>query len=384
MSVPARSLSVEKAHSAQSTKHKAPMVGKTASCFATLPALRSALCALCCLSLLTPLSCSKSEPPPPTAPGGTPGAATNSGTASTGQKVTIQIVTNGLSPFWDPMAVGMRRAAEKYGCDADWQGPNTAQIPEQRQLVEAAIARKVDGLAVSAIEASAITPVLDQAADKGILVITFDSDAPKSKRLVYIGTNNYNAGKAAGEAAVKLLPQGGQVVGFVGNRSAENARQREEGFKDAVKGHGIELVDVREDNKDVGRARKNVEDAIQAFRDAKAFLGLYSYNGPAIADAVSAAGIRNRVKVITFDAEPKTIQALQEGKVDVTVVQKPYEFGYRAVELLYKMKTMGVEAARSEEKVPADGLIDTGVELVTPANVAAFKKKLDDLGVKSS
>jgi ribose transport system substrate-binding protein len=339
--------------------------------------------ALALLILLAPLSCSKSEPPPP-APGGSPGAPASSGPASTGQKVTIQIVTNGLSPFWDPMAVGMRRAAEKYGCDADWQGPTTAQIPEQRQLVEAAIARKVDGLAVSAIEASAITPVLDQAADKGILVITFDSDAPKSKRLVYIGTNNYNAGKAAGEAAVKLLPQGGKVVGFVGNRSAENARQREEGFRDAVKGHGIELVEVREDNKDVGRARKNVEDAIQAFKDAKAFLGLYSYNGPAIADAVSAAGIRDRVKVITFDAEPKTIQALQEGKVDVTVVQKPYDFGYRAVELLYKMKTKGVEAARAEEKVPADGLVDTGVELVTPANVAAFKKKLDDLGVKSS
>jgi ribose transport system substrate-binding protein len=338
--------------------------------------------ALALLVLLMPLSCSKSESPP--APGGSPGGPTNSGTASTGQKVTIQIVTNGLSPFWDPMAVGMRRAAEKYGCDADWQGPSTAQIPEQRQLIEAAIARKVDGLAVSAIEAAAVTPVLDQAAGKGILVITFDSDAPKSKRLVYIGTNNYNAGKAAGEAAVKLLPQGGKVVGFVGNRSAENARQREEGFRDAVKGHGIDLVDIREDNKDVGRARKNVEDAIQAFKDAKAFLGLYSYNGPAIADAVSAAGIRDRVKVITFDAEPKTIQALQEGKVDVTVVQKPYEFGYRAVELLYKMKTMGVEAARAAEKVPADGLIDTGVELVTPANVAGFKKKLDDLGVKSS
>jgi ribose transport system substrate-binding protein len=338
-------------------------------------ALASAL-----LALLAPLSCSKSPAPPPPLPGA-PGSG---GPMATGQRVTIQIVTNGLSPFWDPMAAGMRRAAEKYGCDAEWQGPSTAQIPEQRQLIEAAIARKVDGLAVSAIEAAAIAPVLNQAAEKGILVITFDSDAPQSKRLVYIGTNNTNAGKAAGEAAVKLMPQGGKVVGFVGNRSAENARQREEGFREAVKRHGIELVDVREDNKDVGRARKNVEDAIQAFKDATGFLGLYSYNGPAIADAVSAAGIRSRMKLITFDAEPKTIQALQDGKIDVTVVQKPYEFGYRAVELLYKMKTMGVDAARAELKVPADGLIDTGVELVTPANVAEFKKKLDELGVKSS
>jgi ribose transport system substrate-binding protein len=334
--------------------------------------------------LLLPLSCSQSEPPAPT-PGG---AATPAGgpgePGATGEKVTIQIVTNGVSPFWEPMAVGMKREAEKLGCDANWQGPQNAQIPEQRQIIEAAIARKVDGLAVSAIEAAAITPVLDQAAAAGIHVITFDSDAPKSKRIAYIGTNNYNAGKAAGQAAIKLLPQGGKVVGFVGNRSAENAREREQGFRDAVKSHGIELVEVREDNKDVGRARKNVEDALLAFKDAKAFLGLYSYNGPAIADAVSQAGARGRLKVITFDAEPKTIQALHEGKIDVTVVQKPYEFGRLSVELLYKMKTEGVEAAKSALKVPANGIIDTGVELVTPKTVAQFKKKLDEMGVTSS
>src|SRR5262249_46970790 len=127
--------------------------------------------AIALLALLAPLSCSKSASPPPPLPGA-PGSG---GPTATGQPVTIQIVTNGLSTCWDPMAAGMRRAAEKYGCDAEWQGPSTAQIPEQRQLIEAAIARKVDGLAVSAIEAAAITPVLNQAVEKGILVITFDS-----------------------------------------------------------------------------------------------------------------------------------------------------------------------------------------------------------------
>jgi ribose transport system substrate-binding protein len=344
---------------------------------------RFVLLLLVAMPALIPLGCSKSEPTSAPPPGGAANAPGGSGQAA-GGTVTIQIVTNGVSPFWEPMAVGMRREAEKLGCEADWQGPQNAQVPEQRQIIETAIARKVDGLAVSAIEAAAITPVLNQAVDAGINVITIDSDAPNSKRLVYIGTNNYNAGKSAGEAAVKLLPQGGKVIGFVGNRSAENAREREQGFRDAVKEHGIDLVEVREDNKDVGRARKNVEDALQAFPDAKAFLGLYSYNGPAIADAVSQAGARSRLKVITFDAEPKTIQALQEGKIDVTVVQKPYEFGRMAVELLYKMKTKGVEAARAELNVPANGIVDTGVELVTPENVAEFKKKLDEMGVTSS
>jgi ribose transport system substrate-binding protein len=315
--------------------------------------------------------------PPP----GGPGAP--AGTTST-EKVKIKIITNGVSPFWEPMGVGMERAAAKYGCDASWQGPQTAQITDQKRMVEDAISSKVDGLAVSAIDAAALTPTVNQAVDAGILTITFDSDAPKSKRLIYIGTNNYNAGKAAGAAAKQLFPNGGKIIAFVGNRSAENARDRENGFKDALKGTQIEVVDVREDNKDPSRARKNVEDAIQARKDVNGFLGLYSYNGPAIVDAVTAANARARYKVITFDAEPKTLQALQAGTIDFTVVQKPYDFGYKAVEFLYKAKTEGVEKARTELSVPTNGLVDTGVEIVTPANYADFKKRMEALGIKSS
>jgi ribose transport system substrate-binding protein len=328
-------------------------------------------------------SCTNKSSEQPAAMPPPQGAGAPAGTAST-EKVTIKIITNGVSPFWDPMQVGMEKAAAKYGCEASWAGPPNAQIPDQKRLVEDAISRKFDGLAVSAIDAGALTPNLNQAVDAGILTITFDSDAPKSKRLLYIGTNNYNAGKAAGEEAKKLFPNGGKIIAFVGNRSAENARDRENGFKDAIKGTNIEVVDVQEDNKDVSRARKNVEDAIQAHKEVNGFLGLYSYNGPAIVDAVTAANARSRYKIITFDAEPKTMQALQAGKIDFTVVQKPYDFGYRAVEFLYKAKTEGVDKARQELKIPANGLVDTGVELISQKNYPDFKKRMDALGVKSS
>jgi ribose transport system substrate-binding protein len=329
---------------------------------------------------LSLVSCSKggeqqaSAPPP----GGAPAGPTST------EKVKIKIITNGVSPFWDPMQVGMNRAGQKYGCETSWSGPANAQIPDQKRMVEDAISSKVDGLAVSAIDAAALTPTIDQAVDAGILTITFDSDAPKSKRLIYIGTNNFNAGKAAGEEAKKLFPNGGKLIGFVGNLSAENARERVDGFKDGIRGSKIEVVDVREDNKDPSRARKNVEDAIQARKDIDGFLGLYSYNGPAIVDAVSAANARARYKIITFDAEPKTLQALDGGKIDFTVVQKPYEFGRLSVEFLYKAKTEGVDKAKQELKVPANGLVDTGVELVSPKNIGDFRKRMEALGVKSS
>jgi ribose transport system substrate-binding protein len=322
--------------------------------------------------------------PPGGAPPGGPAPASTSAAPTPGQKVTIAIVTNGISPFWDPMGIGMERAAAKFGCQASWSGPQNAEIPDQKRKIEEAVSRKVDGLAVSAIDAQALTPTIDQAADAGILTITFDSDAPKSKRLIYIGTNNYKAGQAAGEKAKEVFPNGGKIIAFVGNRSAENARDRENGFKDAIKGTKIEVVDVQEDNKDPSRARRNVEDAIQSRKDVNGFLGLYSYNGPAIVDAVAAANAVDRYKIITFDAEPKTMQALQARKIEFTVVQKPYEFGYKSVEFLYKAKTEGVDKAKQELKIPADGIVDTGVELVSPKSYPDFKKRMDALGVKSS
>lgn len=315
-------------------------------------------------------------PPPAPTPAGT--------SAAPGQKVSIQIITNGVSPFWDSMKVGMKRAAEKYGCDARDDEPQRAEIAEQLRLIENAMARKVDGLAVSAIEAGPDTPKINEAVDAGILTITFDSDAPKSKRLIYIGTNNFKAGQAAGEEAKKLFPNGGKIVAFVGNRSAENAREREEGFKEALKGTNVEVVDVLEDNKDPIRARKNVEDIIQSRKEINGLLGLYSYNLPTIVDAVKAANAADRYKIMGFDAEPRTLSALQSGQVAFTIVQKPYEFGYKSVEFLYLAKTKGVDAAKQALNVPADGIVDTGVDIITPEKYTEFKKRLDELGVTSS
>lgn len=304
--------------------------------------------------------------------------------AAAAPAVKIKIITNGISPFWDPMAIGMERAARQFNCDASWAGPQNAQIPEQKQLIEDAISSKVDGLAVSAIEAPAITPSIDAAMDANILTITFDSDAPKSKRILYIGTNNFKAGQSAGEQAKKVFAAGGKIIGFVGNLTAENARDRINGFKDAIKGTKIELVEVIADDKDKNSAQRNVEDVIQSRKDIVGLLGFYSYNGPAIVRAVQGANAGSRFKVLAFDAEPDTMKALQSGQMEFTVVQKPYEFGFRSVEFLYKAKTEGVEKAKQELKAPADNILDTGVEIVTPQNYPDFKRRMEALGIKSS
>lgn len=348
-------------------------------------------------------SCSTEAPSNSSAPAGTAGTPSSTGTGTSAStagpatslftaprkadgEISIQIVTNGISPFWDPMAAGMNKAAAELGCKAAWSGPANSEVGAQKQMVESALAKGADGIAVSCIDPDASVPIVDTVLDKNVPMITFDSDAPKSRRLVYIGTNNFNAGKAAGEAAVKLLPNGGKFVAFVGNISAANARERRDGFVEGIKGHNIELLDTIDDNKDPARARRNVEDAITKYGDqVQGFLGLYSYNGPAIVNALmSQKGLREKYKVVAFDAEPGTLEALEKGNVDATVVQKPFEFGYRATKLLYLINKKGWPAAKEEMQVPDDGLIDTGVEVITPATVKAYKDELAKIGIKSS
>lgn len=352
-----------------------------------------------CLAALIITACGPSKETK-TAEPASPGSAQGSKTQSfdTPRKpdgaVKIKLITNGISPFWDAMGKGLEVMKAELGVDATWQAPQQADNNAQKRVFEDAVAAGADGIGVSPIQADAFAPVIDAAVDQGIPVITFDSDSEKSKRLLYIGTNNYEAGRAAGEEAKKLFPNGANLVAFVGNMSAQNARDRYNGFRDAIKGTKIVMLqDPYEDDKDAFRARRNVGAAIVRYGDKlNGLVGLYSYNGPAIVDEVMKQNLRSKIKIICFDGEPKTLKNLAAGLVDVTVVQKPFEFGRIGVKALYLINRKGLKGAL-EEMTPEltsmgmkveGNVIDTGVEVVTPANAAEFLKALKEKGLEST
>jgi len=95
------------------------------------------------------------------------------------KKIKIAIITNAIAPFWNPMIVGMERAAKEYDVEANWKGPQNAQVAEQKRLIEEAVTQGVDGISISPIDSKAIGPVLDEISQKGIIVITMDSDATR-------------------------------------------------------------------------------------------------------------------------------------------------------------------------------------------------------------
>jgi ribose transport system substrate-binding protein len=284
----------------------------------------------------------------------------------------LAFVTNNTSEFWKIAGAGIHKYEREAKVQVDLKLPASGTAENQNQILQDLASQGYAGIAVSTIAPNDQVPVLDKIAEKTNL-ITFDSDAPKSKRLLYIGTNNYAAGKILGGQIVKLLPKGGKIAVFVGAFGADNATQRLKGIEDAIAGHNIEIVDKREDNTDRAKARANVEDIVNAHHDLALVVGLWNYNGPAIAAALEGLGKKGKVLAAVFDEDDGTLAGIESGSIQATVVQKPFMFGYLASQWLHDLATKG-EAAKAA--LPADRNIDTGVDVIDKSNVADFKAKL--------
>jgi ribose transport system substrate-binding protein len=286
--------------------------------------------------------------------------------------VKIAFVTNNASQFWRIAEAGLRKYEKEGKVQVDMKMPPNGTPEDQNQILQNLASQGYDAIAVSVIAPKDQLRVLNEVAEKTNL-ITFDSDASDSKRLLYIGTNNFAAGQALGERIVQLLPEGGKVAVFVGSLATDNAAQRLGGIEAAIKGHKIEIVDKREDNTDRAKARSNVEDIINSHKDLSLVVGLWNYNGPAIGAAIEGLGKQGKIKAAVFDEDDATLDGIKSGTIDATVVQKPFQFGYLSAKWMHELATKGAEAKKA---LPAGGVIDTGVTVIDKTNVDAFRVEL--------
>jgi len=150
-----------------------------------------------------------------------------------GNGVSVAYITNSTDPFWILADFGCRRAAQQFGCAVDVQMPSTGTIEEQKRFLESDIAAKLNGLAISPIDPENQVEMINEACEV-MTVICQDSDAPKSKRKFYLGTSNYMAGRAAGKLIKEAVPEGGEVMLFVGKMEVLNAQERSQGIIDEL------------------------------------------------------------------------------------------------------------------------------------------------------
>jgi ribose transport system substrate-binding protein len=157
---------------------------------------------------------------------------------------------------------------------------------------------------------------------------------------------------------------------FVGDRSAQNAHDREMGIRDALRGSNIQILDVRTDNTDHALAKSNAADAMTAHPDLAAEVGLWSYNGPAIVSAVEDAHNVGKVKIIAFDQEKGTLAGIKSGAIYATVVQQPYQFGFEGTKLLAAL------ARGDKSGLPKSGTLYFPAQAITSSNVDSYITKL--------
>ncbi len=248
----------------------------------------------------------------------------------------VAFVTNNPSDFWKIAEAGSRKAEKEFGVEVLFRIPSSGTAEEQQRIVQDLVTTGVSGIAISPKDPGNQTEMLNEAA-AACNLITQDSDAPESNRLCYIGTNNYAAGRQAGELVKECLPDGGKIMICVGSMDAQNAQDRYKGVKDVLAGGPWEIVDVRTDETDRVKALANVQDALVTYDDLACFVGLWSYNGPSILAGVSSSGELGKVKIVCFDEEDETLQGIRDGHIYGTVVQQPFEFGYQSVKILAEL-----------------------------------------------
>ena len=285
--------------------------------------------------------------------------------ASAADKKSLFFVVNGASDFWKIAEAGVKKAqGELPNYELSVKYPEQAAAAVQQRVLDDLVAAGAAAIMVSAVDPKNQTDGLNKVAEK-IPLFTTDSDAPQSKRLAYIGSSNVALGNDAGKLMLKALPNGGKCIGFVGLLGADNAKERIQGVRDTIKGSKVELVDVRGDEIDQGRAKRNVEDALAATPDVACLVGFYSYNTPRIYEALKEAGKLGKIKVIGFDEDPITLGGVKEGSIVGTVVQQPFEWGYQGMKLMAKV-------LEGDKSGIANPIIIVPGKVIDQANVDGF------------
>ena len=301
----------------------------------------------------------------------------------TEKKPQFAFITNGVNDFWILSQRGLEQAVKDLNVDCAYLTPPNGTSAEQISLVESMLAKKVDGIGLTVTDPDGMTTFLNEVAKKTQLVI-FDSDAPKSNRILYLGTNNYSAGRTMGKIIKEVIPNGGKMMLFCGKAEIMASVERRQGIIDELKGVSVSnnqytvspaglvacgkytVLDLRTDNVDYNRAKQNAEDTIIKYPDIDLLVGLWAYNAPMILSALKDAGKQGKIPVTSFDELPETLQGIKDGYIYATVVQDPYNFGYRTVEILYKL------LKGDKSMIPSDKMLYIPEKVINKENVDAF------------
>lgn len=305
--------------------------------------------------------------------------------------IKIAFITNQIADFWKLAEAGCRDAEKDFAnVEVEVRMPIQATAAEQKRIIEDLMNSGVDAFAISPVDPENQTAFLNRIINE-VEVVTHDSDAPESNRAMYIGMDNYKAGQQAGELVAQALPDGGEVMLFIGRLEQDNSKYRRQGVIDVLMGRTDRSQDYYRQNPDAldptdgeikgdkytilgtitdqGKpevAQAKAEDSLNSYPEMDAMVGLFEYNPPACYQALEKAGKLGQVKLIGFDENDVTLQAIKDGHCAGTVVQNPYMYGYESVRVLRGLLLL------VPDTVPESKYLDIPPRTITKENVDEF------------
>ncbi|MGB8476895.1 MAG: substrate-binding domain-containing protein [Candidatus Acidiferrum sp.] len=289
------------------------------------------------------------------------------------------IAANINLPYWQEAAAGLRDAAQNMGVKAEMDGPTTLSPKEELDSFQKAVALHPSGILVSVTSPELFRSAIDSAVAQGIPVICIDSDAPNSRRIVFVGTDNFRAGEESGKRMADILKGQGQIV-IVTVPGQPNLDERLRGVSEALKKYpGIKVVNTIDDKGDPRVANDGVSALLAKKEKIDGVICLEASGGSGTAEALHRLDLGGKIAIVAFDKDPETLDWIGRDVINATVVQKPYVMAYYGLKFADDLHHNSVHEFKDWRTAPADPLpswVDTGTAVVDKNNLAAFREAL--------
>jgi len=291
----------------------------------------------------------------------------------------VFVATNINLPYWQQAQAGFLDAAKALGVRAELIGPSgyqpNAELVTFRQVVE----EHPTGICLSAAKPEIFQAEIDKAIARGIPVICVDADVPRSRRLLYIGTDNFKAGGDSLRQMAALL-QGHGSVAVITISGQRNLDDRVAGVADALKNFPtIKLTTILDDQGDPRNASDQVSELIRKKEKLDGIICLEATGGSGAAEALHRLNMEGKVPIVAFDDDPETLDWIDRGVIAATITQKPYVMSYYGLKFLDDLHHNAVHQFkdwRTALAAPTPAFVDTGTVVVDKNNLKVYREAL--------
>jgi ribose transport system substrate-binding protein len=289
------------------------------------------------------------------------------------------IAANINIPYWQEAQAGLLDAAKEMGVKAEMDGPTVLSPKDELDSFQKAVALHPSGIMVSVSNADLFNGPISAAVQAGIPVICIDSDAADSKRVLFIGTDNFRAGQESAKRMTDILKGNGQIV-VITIPGQSNLDERVRGVTETLKKYpSIKIVQTIDDKGDPRNAYDGISAIISKKTKLDGIICLEASGGAGAADALHREDLTGKIAIVSFDNDPETLDWIQRGGINATVVQKPYVMAYYGLKFLDDLHHNAVHEFKDWRNAPTAPLpawVDTGTAVVDKTNLAAFREAL--------